>query len=69
MTYEDKASYESSWVVDGGTFMNMFFKCVGLREFIGVQGGEDPQDAVSLQVIFRKWALLFVALLRNMTCN
>ena len=34
-----------------------------------VHGGEDPQDALSLQVIFRKRALELVALLREMTCN
>ena len=33
------------------------------------QGGEDPQDALSLQVIFRNRALQLVALLRKMTCN
>ena len=34
-----------------------------------IQGGEDPQDALSLYVIFRKRAPYFVALLREMTCN
>ena len=34
-----------------------------------VQGGEDPQDPLSLQVIFRERALYLVALLRKMTCN
>jgi len=34
-----------------------------------VQGGEDPYDALSLQVIFRKRALSLVALLRKVSCN
>jgi len=34
-----------------------------------VQGGEDPQDALSVEVIFCKRALQVVALLRQMTCN
>ena len=34
-----------------------------------VQGGEDPQDALSLQVISHKRTLYIVALLRKMTCN
>jgi len=34
-----------------------------------VQGGEDPWDALSLQVISRKKALYVVALLRKETCN
>jgi len=34
-----------------------------------LQGGEDPQDALSLLVIFRKRALQLVALLWKMTCN
>jgi len=32
-------------------------------------GGQDPEDAFSLQVVFRKRALELVALLRKMTCN
>jgi len=36
---------------------------------VGVQGGEDPQDALSLHVIFLKRALKLVALLQKMTCN
>jgi len=34
-----------------------------------IQGGEDPKDALSLEVILRKRALQLVALLRKMTCN
>ena len=34
-----------------------------------VQGGENPQDALSVQLIFRKRALQMVALLRKETCN
>jgi len=34
-----------------------------------VQGGEDPQDALSLPVISRKRALRLVTLLWKMTCN
>ena len=34
-----------------------------------LQGGEDPQNAFSLQVIFCERALLLVALLRKMTCK
>ena len=41
----------------------------GLMCMSGLQGGEDPLDALSLQVIFRKRALYLVALLRKMTCN
>ena len=34
-----------------------------------IQGGKDPCNALSLQVIFRKRALELVALLRKTTCN
>jgi len=34
-----------------------------------LQGGEDPYDALSLDVIFRKRALHLVALLWKMICN
>jgi len=34
-----------------------------------LQGGGDPPDTLSLQVIFCKRALKLVALLRKMTCN
>jgi len=34
-----------------------------------LQGGEDPQDALSLYVVFRKRALKSVANLRKETCN
>ena len=34
-----------------------------------VQGGEDPQHALSFEVIFRKRALQLVALGRKETCN
>ena len=34
-----------------------------------LQGGEDPQDALFLEVVFRKRALELVAPLRKETCN
>ena len=34
-----------------------------------IPGGQDPEDAFSLQVVFRKRALELVALLRKMACN
>jgi len=40
-----------------------------LYETQRIQGGEDPKDALSLQVIFRKRALLLLAFLREMTCD
>jgi len=36
---------------------------------VTLDGGEDPEDALSLQVIFRKRALSLEAFLRKMTCN
>jgi len=36
---------------------------------VELQSGKDPEDAVSLKVMFRKRALHLVALLRKMTCN
>jgi len=42
--------------------------CVTLS-VLQLQGGKDPQDALSLQVIFCKRALWLLALLRKMTCN
>ena len=40
-----------------------------LESSVSKQGGKDPQDALSLQVVFRKRALELVALLRKITCN
>ena len=34
-----------------------------------IQGGEDPKDALSLQVIFRKSNLYLMALLWKIICN
>jgi len=36
---------------------------------LDAQGGENPHNALSLEVIFRKRALQLVTLLRKMTCN
>ena len=46
--------------------------CVCVTDFYllwDLQGGKNPEDALSLQVTFRKRALYLVALLRTMTCN
>ena len=45
----------------------MFMLCIQCQAFI--QGGENSQDPLSLQVIFRKSDLHLVALLCRMICN
>jgi len=46
-------------------FMNWMFWSL----LHGLQGGEDVQDALSLQVVLRRRALFLVALWREKTCN
>jgi len=55
---------------------NTFFEIRGVKSFVPVRingfllhDGEDPEDALSLWVIFRKRTLQLVALLQKETCN
>ena len=50
-------------------YSNTYNRIWSIHVYIPVLGGEDAQDALSLQVIFRKRAVQLVALLRKETCN